>query len=95
MKGQHFKGTKLQTLKDMKSIIRYDKSGADVHVPLVNYCNGGLAYRPSICKTNPLAMCCLGTYSSLGLGECITHEIGHVLGKIPSSSSNYVACFCF
>ena len=85
--------TKRQSLKDMKPIIRHDKSGANVHVPLVNGCNGGRAYMPSICKATPVALCCLDTYTSLGLGECITHEIGHVLGKIPSSSSNYVACF--
>ena len=79
--NRHFKGTKSKSLKDMKKIIRSDKSGADVHVPLVNGCGGGQAYQPSICGTTPLALCCLGSYSTLGLGECITHEIGHVLGK--------------
>ena len=69
----------------MKSIVRYDKSGADVHVGLAKSCsgeNGGMAYRGYICKTYNLAMGCLGDYSSYGLAELITHEIGHVLGKI-------------
>ena len=107
MSGRHFEGTDFQIFstlqKDKK--IRYDKSGANVHVALVNSngCeNGGLAGRSTICKATPLALCCLFEHnSSLRLAEKITHEIGHVLGKIPSSfililrKSNFVVSDCF
>ena len=88
MSGRHFEGTDFQIFstlqKDKK--IRYDKSGANVHVALVNSngCEyGGRAGRSTICQAIPLALCCLFEHnSSLRLAEKITHEIGHVLGKI-------------
>ena len=92
MKGHYFNGSNLETFNLMKPIIRNDTSGADVHVSLVNSpkaYNGGRGALSSICTAIPLAVCTLSVgpnaFSIYEFGETISHEIGHILGNIPSS----------
>ena len=83
MKNKHFKGTKDQSLPDMKPVIEKDNSNVNIHLAFITNCGGGQAYRSQICQVHPLAINCIGPSTTpLSMAEIVTHEMGHVLGNI-------------
>ena len=84
MKNEHFKGTKKQSLTGMKPVIEKDNSNVDIHLAFITNCGGGQAYRNQLCTgLHPLAINCIGPKTTpLAMAEIVTHEMGHVLGKI-------------
>ena len=83
MKNKHFKGTKDQSLPDMKPVIEKDNSNVNIHLAFITNCGGGQAYRSQICQVHPLAINCIGpSTTALAMAEIVTHEMGHVLGNI-------------
>jgi hypothetical protein len=85
MQNKHYKGHSNQALPDMKTVIENDNSNVDIHLAFINHCNGGLAYLGQICQVHPLTVNCLGPSTTpLQMAEIVTHEMGHVLGKITS-----------
>ena len=86
MQNKHFQGDSYQSLQEMKPVIENDYSNVDIHLAFINNCNGGMAILSRICKVHPLAVNCLGPSTTpLLMAEIVTHEMGHVLGKITSS----------
>ena len=62
MKGRHFLGDSLKSLKDMKPVIENDNSSANIHLAFLEHCGGGgRAYLSQICSPNghPLAVNCV------------------------------------
>ena len=83
MKNKHFKGTKDQSLPDMKPVIEKDNSNVNIHLAFITNCGGGQAYRSQICQVHPLAVNCYGpSINPMKMAEIVTHEMGHVLGNI-------------